>query len=92
MEKAILFGSCAKGMHPPGSDIDLALVGEGLDIDTLGRLGYAFEESSIPYHMDLVWLATVDHPPLLEHIERLGQLLYERKPVSSRQDMNPCAD
>lgn len=75
---AILFGSRAKGTHRPGSDIDLALVGEGLDIDVLGRLMRAFEESSIPYQVDLCWLAAVDHPPLREHIERVGQVLYER--------------
>jgi predicted nucleotidyltransferase len=75
---AILFGSRAKGTHRAGSDIDVALVGEGLDIDALGRLTRAFEESSIPYQVDLCWLAAIDHPPLREHIERVGQVLYER--------------
>lgn len=78
VEKAILFGSRAKGKHKPGSDIDLALVGEGIDIDTLGRLTRAFEESPLPYQVDLCWLEAVDHPPLREHIERVGQVLYER--------------
>jgi len=78
VKKAILFGSRAKGTHKPGSDIDLALVGEGLDIDTLGRLARAFDESSIPHQVDLCWLAAVEHAPLREHIERVGQVLYER--------------
>lgn len=78
VEQAILFGSRAKGTHRPGSDIDLALVGEGLNIDIVGRLARAFEESSIPYQVDLCWLAAVEHPPLREHIERVGQTLYER--------------
>ncbi len=78
VEKAILFGSRAKGTHRPGSDIDLALVGEGLDLDTLGRLARAFEESPLPYQVDLCWLAAVEHVPLREHIERVGQVVYER--------------
>ncbi|CAI8832496.1 nucleotidyltransferase domain-containing protein [Methylocaldum szegediense] len=78
VEKAILFGSRAKGTYRRGSDIDLALVGRDLDIDVLGRLGRAFEESSIPYQVDLCWLAAVDHRGLREHIERVGQVLYER--------------
>lgn len=79
VEKAILFGSRAKGTHRPGSDIDIALVGEGLDIDILGHLMRTFEESSIPYQVDLILFAMVDHPPLREHIDRAGQLIYERK-------------
>lgn len=78
VERAILIGSCTKGTHRPGSDIDLALVGEGLEIDTLGRLAPVVEESSIPYQVDLCWLAAVEHAPLREHIERVGQVLYER--------------
>ncbi|HWP00550.1 MAG TPA: nucleotidyltransferase domain-containing protein, partial [Methylococcus sp.] len=68
----------AKGTHRPGSDIDLALVGDGLDVDTLGRLARAFEESSIPYQVDLCLLEAVEHPPLRSHIERVGLVLYER--------------
>ncbi|MDR7921519.1 nucleotidyltransferase domain-containing protein [Thermosynechococcus sp. GLH187] len=76
VEKAILFGSRAKGMHLPGSDIDLALVGADLNVGTLKRLMRLFEESSIL--VDLVWLAAVDHPPLGEYIERVGQFMYIR--------------
>lgn len=78
VQKAILFGSRAKGTHRPGSDIDLALVGEGLDFDVIGRLARAFEESSLPYYVDLCWLEAIEQPALREHIERVGQVLYVR--------------
>jgi predicted nucleotidyltransferase len=82
VEKAILFGSRAKGIQRPGSDIDLALVGEELDVDVLGRLSRQFEESSIPYQVDLCLLDTLDHPGLRDHIARVGKVLYERQASS----------
>lgn len=36
VEKAILYGSRAKGNYRLGSDIDLALIGDRLDLNTLG--------------------------------------------------------
>ncbi len=86
VKKAILFGSRAKGTYKLGSDIDLALVGEELDIDTIGRLARAFEESSLPYQVDVCWLAAVEHAALREHIERVGQVLYERPACTYRQE------
>jgi predicted nucleotidyltransferase len=38
VRKAVLFGSRAKGTAKQGSDIDLALHGEGLDWRLLGRI------------------------------------------------------
>lgn len=37
VEKAILYGSRAKGNHRPGSDIDLTLTGDRLDMNNLLR-------------------------------------------------------
>ncbi len=86
VELAILFGSRAKGTYRPGSDIDLALVGDGLDIDRLGRLARRFEESSIPYQIDLCLLDAIDHPGLREHIERVGKVFYRRHAVRDSGD------
>lgn len=78
VERAVLFGSRAKGVHRPGSDIDLALMGSDLDLQTLSLLHRHFEESSIPYQVDLCLFSALDHPELRAHIERVGQLFYER--------------
>lgn len=78
VERAILFGSRAKGTHKPGSDIDLALVGQDVTLDVISRLACALDESSIPYQVDLCWLGVVEHAALREHIARVGQVLYER--------------
>jgi predicted nucleotidyltransferase len=38
VEKALLYGSRAKGTYRPGSDIDLTLCGSGLGLTQLARI------------------------------------------------------
>jgi predicted nucleotidyltransferase len=79
VEKAVIYGSRAKGTHRPGSDIDLTLFGQGLDLDRLGQIATALDESSIPYQVDLSLFDHIDHAGLREHIERVGQVFYRRE-------------
>ena len=79
VEKAILYGSRAKGNYRHGSDIDLTLVGHRLDLRMLGAIAARLEESPIPYQVDLSILAQIDNPNLREHIERVGVLFYQRE-------------
>ncbi|MEW6727774.1 MAG: nucleotidyltransferase family protein [Pseudomonadota bacterium] len=83
VQRAILFGSRAKGTFKRGSDIDLALEGNDLNAEAIGRLARAFDESPIPYQVDLCWLDAVNHPALRDHIARVGQVLYERASPAS---------
>ena len=79
VEKAVIFGSRAKGTYRPGSDIDLALFGPRLDLDTLGRIAGQLDESPIPYQVNLCLFDAIDHPGLREHIERVGKVFYQRE-------------
>jgi len=79
IESAILYGSRAKGNFKPGSDIDLALCGTGLDADTHARIADALDELLLPYTIDLALYADIDHAPLREHIDRVGVLFYARE-------------
>lgn len=60
--KAWLFGSRARGDHRPFSDIDIALQAPdgAIPREHLAALREAFEESCIPYRVDLVDLAQAD--------------------------------
>lgn len=78
VEKAILYGSRAKGNYRPGSDIDLTLIGDQLDIRILGNIAARLEESPIPYQVDLSLWKHLDHAKLREHIERVGVVFYQR--------------
>jgi predicted nucleotidyltransferase len=54
VEKAVLFGSRAKGAHRPGSDIDLALVGADLSWRKLGQIDSALDDLLLPYRFSLI--------------------------------------
>ncbi len=89
VEKAILYGSRAKGNYRPGSDIDLTLIGDCLDLKTLGYLAARLEASPIPYQVDLSLWSRIDHVNLREHIERVGAIFYQRSDVHG--DFAPVA-
>jgi len=78
IEKAVLYGSRAKGNYKAGSDIDLTLFGTALNHPLLMSIGTALEESDIPYTVDLSLFDQIETPTLREHIERVGQVFYVR--------------
>ncbi|WP_414646601.1 nucleotidyltransferase domain-containing protein [Clostridium tetani] len=52
IEKAYIFGSRAKGNYKPGSDIDIAIYGENINLDILSKLNSILEEKSpMPYFL-----------------------------------------
>lgn len=73
-----LFGSRAKGNYKIGSDIDLAVMNEGISSQTIVNLLADFEESLLPYTVDLINHPTLTHVELIEHINRAGVVLYKR--------------
>lgn len=76
VQRAILFGSRAKGTHRPNSDIDLCLVAPDLPFSDYLRLAAALDERVMPYSLDLVLQHHIDNPDLLAHIQRVGVVLY----------------
>src|SRR4051812_34989874 len=81
IEKAVLFGSRAKGVPRAGSDIDLALFGPELNAQLLDRIGDALDDLFLPYRIDLIIHERIAHQDLRKHIARVGVLLYERAAV-----------
>jgi predicted nucleotidyltransferase len=67
-----LFGSCARGKVRNASDIDIGILPRAkLPFGFFGNLEADIEESTIPYHVDLVDLRSVD-PVWLDTIRREG--------------------
>ena len=58
--KVQLFGSRANGTSKPHSDLDLVIMGEELlPISAIRRLRDAFDDSDLPFQVDLVeWAGT----------------------------------
>lgn len=76
VRRAVVYGSRAKGTYKPGSDIDLTLLGEGLDSGLMARISSELDDLFLPYSIDLSVFSQLDHPDLLDHIERIGEELY----------------
>lgn len=78
VQKAVLYGSRAKGNYKNGSDIDLTLFGMGLGVDELLTISDELDELLLPYSIDLSIFENIDNPSLRDHIERIGVPFYER--------------
>jgi uncharacterized protein len=75
IQRAIVYGSRAKGNFRPGSDIDLTLDAPELQFSELLRINGELDDLMLPYTIDLSLLKQIDNPSLLSHIERVGKLL-----------------
>ena len=79
ISRAIIFGSRAKGNYSEGSDIDLALVGEGISYRQLLDIGIGLDDLGLLYRVDLVDYNKVAGSPLGEHIDRVGRTFYSKE-------------
>ena len=79
VEKAVLYGSRAKGNYKTGSDIDLTLTGGNLTSKVIGEIADQLDDLLLPYTIDLSNFEALNHDTLREHIERVGKIFYERK-------------
>ncbi len=84
VEKALLYGSRAKGTYKTGSDIDLTLVGDStLTLEVLYRIMDDLDDLLLPYSFDLSLFHDIEDPEVVEHIQRVGKLFYERETKNS---------
>jgi len=79
IEKAVLFGSRAKGNFKEGSDIDLAIKGSDFTFDDLLKLSGKLDDLNLVYKIDLLDYAKISEPDLKDHINRVGMEFYKRK-------------
>ena len=78
IEKAVLYGSRAKGNFKHGSDIDLSLHGATLTLTELGDINSELDDLLLPYTIDLLIFDTLNHVKLREQIERVGKVFYQK--------------
>ena len=62
VEKAIIYGSCAKGRYRESSDIDLTLKGTNLIQAILTKIWLDLDESNDPYLFDLSIYSQLTNP------------------------------
>lgn len=74
-----VFGSRAKGNYKTGSDIDLAVINKDIFPKTISNLTTEFEESSLPFKVDLVLFHDLKSEDFIDHIKRVGIVFYKRQ-------------
>ena len=78
IKQCILYGSRAKGNYRNGSDIDLSLkTGDNFDFTNLLHIIGDFDDSDLPYFVDVSIYDNISNPDLKNHIDRVGKVLYD---------------
>ncbi len=84
VEKAVLYGSRAKGNFKNGSDIDLTLCGDvNLTLNVLYKIMDELDDLLLPYMIDLSIFQHISDPDVIEHIQRVGVTFYEREAAAA---------
>ena len=78
IELVLLYGSRAKGNFKNGSDIDLTMKGNQLGLTILSKISDALDELLLPYTIDLSIYDQIENLQLIEHIERVGVVFYQK--------------
>ncbi len=81
VEKAIIYGSRAKGNYKTGSDIDLSLKGVDLTLSLIYAIELEIDDLFLPYTFDISIFAQISNIDLIEHINRVGLVFYEKSKV-----------
>lgn len=76
IKQAVLYGSRAKGTNKPFSDVDIALMGEELSQKDVKELLSIIYDTNFPYQVDIVLFHTLKNQDLIEHIQRVGVVIY----------------
>ena len=80
INKVMLYGSRAKGNFRPNSDIDLTIMGD-LDWQSFTRLETELDDLLLPYKIDLSLFSHLENSQLIEHIQRVGKVFYQKERV-----------
>ncbi|EKV02166.1 nucleotidyltransferase family protein [Leptolyngbya sp. PCC 7375] len=85
IERVILYGSRAKGTYRAGSDIDLTLVGKQISHEQLLSIEHQLDDLLLPYLFDLSIFSHIEDPDVIDHINRVGLIFYEKKSSTDEQ-------
>lgn len=79
VDRAVLFGSRAKGNYKHGSDVDISIDGRKVTHKTVIALSsFLNEETRMPYHFDIIHFDSIKNQELKDHISGIGIVLYEK--------------
>jgi uncharacterized protein len=82
LDRAVIYGSRAKGNFRNGSDIDLTLYGDQLTHSDLREIENRIDDLMLAYSFDISLFKHISNLELLGHIERVGKEFFKKKTQS----------
>lgn len=79
IESVLIYDSRAKGNYKMGSDIDLTIKGATLSFSELVHIEDQIDDLYLPYMVDLSQYEKLKNSDLIEHINRVGAIIYNKK-------------
>ncbi|MFQ3575788.1 MAG: nucleotidyltransferase domain-containing protein [Cytophagales bacterium] len=79
IKSVIIYGSRAMGKHRFNSDIDISMQGEYLDLSLKLKIDNELDNLLLPFKNDLSIQKNIENNDLLEHIDRVGLVFYEKE-------------
>jgi predicted nucleotidyltransferase len=76
VQKVLLYGSRAKGNYRAGSDIDLAIKGNDINLQLLNKIRLQLDDLMLPYSFDISNYQQIENPELISHIDRVGKVFF----------------
>jgi len=81
ISEVIFFGSRAKGNYKIGSDIDLTIFSDEMDLQTLHKIELELDDLLLPYKVDLSIYNDLKSEDLKEHIKRVGIIFFKNRVI-----------
>lgn len=77
IKTVVIFGSRSMGNYRPGSDVDMVIDGENVNLQTVLRFSSILnEESSLPFFFDVLSMRHIENRDLMDHILKYGKNLF----------------
>ena len=77
IKQVLIYGSRAKGNFRTGSDIDLTInVNSNFTRADFMNVIDSFDDSDLPYLIDISIYDKILNPDLIKHIDRVGKVIY----------------
>lgn len=78
VQRALIYGSRAKGNFRSNSDIDIMVEGELLTIGDLSMIDARLDDLLLPWQIDLCARNRVGNKGLLDEVDKWGVVVYQR--------------
>ncbi|HSX13771.1 MAG TPA: nucleotidyltransferase domain-containing protein [Chlamydiales bacterium] len=81
IQSVTIYGSRSMGNYKTGSDIDLTIKGDGLNLQLLCKINNDLDDLFLPYKFDISFFQDINNLELIDHIHRRGQIFYDSKSI-----------